>query len=190
MSGVVKSQVRRDARWRSDVVYTPDWVVDDMLTHFAPSGRVLDPCSGDGAFLDKIPGADWCEITKGRDFFQWAEPVDWVIGNPPYSITREWFKHSYQIADNVCYLLPVRNVFSAYGFLREVDAYGGIVAVRVYGTGNRLGFPMGNAIGAVHLQRDYRADTQFTFYDERARFHRTDFLSVPTPSTQEPHDHR
>lgn len=153
-----------------DVVYTPDWVAADMLEHFRPTGVVLDPCRGLGAFHDLLPGGSpWCEITDGRDFFKWSEPVDWVVSNPPYSLTRPWFKHSYTIADNLLYLIPLRNLFSGYGFVREVYEYGGIAGIRLYGTGGRLGFPMGNAVGAVHVARNYDGPTDFSFFDALAR---------------------
>ena len=146
-----------------DVVYTPDWVVVDMLAHFQPSGVVLDPCRGMGAFHKRLPdGSPWCEITEGVDFFEWTDHVDWVIGNPPYSISRAWMRHSFTVADNLLYLLPVRHMYSAYGLLREVAEFGGICAIRLYGTGTRVGFPMGNAVGAVHIQRDYDGPTYWT----------------------------
>jgi len=148
-----------------DVVYTPAWCAEDMVRHFKPEGRVLEPCKGGGVFMDFLPDdADWCEIAEGRDFFDWKEPVDWVISNPPYSITRPWFKHSYTIADNLVYLVPLRNIFSGYGFLREIADFGGIVELRTYGTGSKLNFPMGNAIGAFHIQRGYKGATQFSDY--------------------------
>lgn len=143
----------------SDVVYTPDWIVQDMLDHFRPTGTILDPCRGHGAFYKALPDPEWCEITEGRDFFDWASHVDWIIGNPPYSISRAWLRHSYTLADNILYLLPVRNVFSGYGTIREVRDFGGIPEIRLYGTGGRCGFPMGNAIGAVHFQRGYTGPT-------------------------------
>lgn len=153
---------------QGDVVYTPEWCARDMVEHFRPSGRVLDPCRGLGAFTDHLPDAEWCEIIDGRDFFAWSEPVDWVISNPPYSLTRPWFKHSYRIARHLCYLVPLRNVFSGYGFVREIHAFGGIREIRVYGTGGRLGFPMGNAVGAMHIERGYGGPTSFSFYDDLA----------------------
>lgn len=144
-----------------DIVLTPAWVAADMVTHFRPDGLVLDPCKGPGVFLDYLPAdTDWCEITAGRDFFQWTKRVDWVVGNPPYSLTREWFRHSYTIAENLLYLIPLRNLFSGYGFLREIHGFGGIAAIRLYGTGGSLGFPMGNAVGAVHVQRGYRDEVR------------------------------
>lgn len=53
-----------------DVVYTPDWCARDIVQHFKPEGRVLEPSKGGGAFLQYLPGAEWCEITEGRD--QWG----------------------------------------------------------------------------------------------------------------------
>lgn len=146
----------------TDVVYTPPWVARDMVEHFKPVGRILDPCRGRGVFTDLLPDADWCEITDGRDFFDWTTPVDWVIGNPPYSLTRRWFRHSYTIADNLVYLVPLRNIVSGYGFIKEIQQFGGIREIRVYGTGGRLGFPMGNAVGALHIARDFNGPTTWS----------------------------
>jgi hypothetical protein len=148
---------------RGDIVYTPEWVARDMVGHFKPSGRVLEPARGAGAFTDLMPGCDWCEIAEGRDFFAWTEPVDWCVSNPPYSLTRKWFRHSYSIATDLLYLVPLRNVFSGFGFVREIHDFGGIVELRHYGTGCALGFPMGNAIGAFHVRRGYRGDQRTSF---------------------------
>lgn len=112
-----------DAATTSDVVYTPDWAARHMVEHFRPAGSVLEPCKGAGVFMPYLPGAEWCEIAEGRDFFDWHTPVDWIIGNPPYSLTRKWFRHSYGLADNIVYLVPLRNVFGAYGFLEEIREY-------------------------------------------------------------------
>ncbi len=152
---------------QGDVVYTPDWCAKDMIDHFSPTGVVLDPCRGLGAFHNLLPAdSPWCEITEGSDFFDWSEPVDWVIGNPPYSLTRKWFAHSYTIAEHLVYLIPLRNFFSGYGFVRDLHEWGGIREIRCYGTGGRLGFPMGNAVGAIHAQRGHRESTVFSFYDD------------------------
>lgn len=156
---------------RGDVVCTPEWVALDMCDYFAPSDRILDPCRGGGVFETALyatyfmGSVETCELTEGRDFFDWTERVDWVIGNPPYSLTRKWFRHSMTIADNLLYLVPLRNVFSGYGFLREIHEFGGIAAIRCYGTGGRLGFPMGNAVGAMHVVRNYTGGTRISHYD-------------------------
>lgn len=152
---------------RGDRVYTPDWCAKDMVEHFGPVGSVLDPCRGAGAFHDLLdPGAPWCEADEGVDFFKFTDRVDWVIGNPPYSLTRKWFRHSYTIADHLLYLVPLRNIFSGYGFVKEIHEFGGIAEIRTYGTGGRLGFPMGNAVGAMHVVRGWTETTRFSFYDD------------------------
>lgn len=62
---------------KGDRVYTPSWCAADMVDHFKPSGRVLEPCRGDGAIYDRLPsGALWCEIDEGKDFFQWTDSID------------------------------------------------------------------------------------------------------------------
>ena len=153
----------------SDVVYTPDWCAQDMLDWFKPCGKVLDPCKGAGAFFDKMPdGAEWCEIREGRDFFEWREPMNWIVSNPPYSNFRVFLNHSFTVADNIVYLVPVKNVFSAYGMLKEVKEYGGIAGIRLYGGGARVGFPMGNAIGAVHFKRGHSGPCEMTHYTPNA----------------------
>lgn len=146
-----------------DVVYTPGWVVDDMIAHFNPTGTVLDPCRGKGAFHDRLPeGSPWCEITDGRDFFDWHEPVDWIIGNPPFSKSSAWFRHSFDLAEHVLYVLPLRHMFSAYGRLTDLLEWGGVQEIRLYGGGARIGFPMGNVVGAVHMTRGYAGPTSWT----------------------------
>ena len=153
---------------RGDRVYTPDWCAADMVAHFAPTGRKLEPFKGTGVFLRYMPDAAWCEIDENRNFFDWHDPVDWIMSNPPYSLTRSCFRHAATLAENIVFLVPLRNVFSGYGFVREILDYGGIREVRLYGTGGRLGFPMGNAVGAVHMERGYRGQTAWTDHAKEA----------------------
>ncbi|AMX93660.1 MULTISPECIES: hypothetical protein [Mesorhizobium] len=155
---------------RGDIVYTPAWCVSDMVRFFSPAGKILDPCRGQGAFTDFIPSAQWCEIDDGRDFFDFRDHVDWIIGNPPYSKTRQFMKHAFSISDNVVFLVPARNIVSGYGTVRECRNYGlSTKNIRWYGTGSKLGFPMGNAIAAFHWQRgDNSGQITETFYSEAA----------------------
>jgi hypothetical protein len=152
---------------RGDIVYTPNWCAEDMVRFFNPTGSILEPCKGNGAFLKHLPtNAFWCEISEGRDFFEWQQPVDWIITNPPYSKTRPFMKHAFKVARNVVYLIPARNLFSGYGTVREATSYGGMKNLRWYGTGASLGFPMGNAIAAVHWEKGYVGPTHQTFYED------------------------
>lgn len=148
----------------NDEIYTPDWCSIDMIEHFKPSGKILDPCSGGGAFSNKL-NCDYCEINEGKDFFDWKEPVDWIISNPPFSKIRKFLLHSFEIADNIVYLVPVWKIFLAYGVVKDTVKYGNIKEIRWYGTGSKLQFPMGNAIGAVYWQRKYTGPLYQTFCD-------------------------
>ena len=148
----------------NDIVYTPEWVVDDMLDHFNITGSILDPCKGGGAFSNKITDCLWCEIEEGRDFFDWTKPVDWVISNPPYSLIRRFTLHAFTVSDNVVFLIPIWKAFNAIGLMKATEEYGGISHIRTYGGGGKLGFGMGNAIGAVYWQKEHRQGCTFSFY--------------------------
>lgn len=148
----------------ADQVYTPEWVAKDMIEWFKPSGKILEPCKGFGAILKQLPNsAEWCEITEGKDFYDWNTPVDWIISNPPYSKFREWMNHSYSIADNIVYLCPLNKFFNAYGQVKICREYGWVKHIRIYGTGTKLNFPMGNTIGAMHFARNYFGATEWSF---------------------------
>ena len=90
-------------------------------------------------FSRHVPECLWCEIREGRDFFDWKQPVDWIIGNPPYSILNAWLEHSFALAANVVYLLPIAKVFGSRKRLLMVKRYGGIVEVYAPWTGRVCG---------------------------------------------------
>ena len=158
LPGLEAESVRAD-----DIILTPDDVARDVVNYFRPTGRVLDPCKGDGAFLKHMPGAEWCEIREGADFYNWRERVDWIVSNPPYSIFSDFLRHSFTVADNIVYLIPVNKVFNSDRMMREVWAWGGIPKVYVIGGGGALGFPIGFCIGAVHFQRGYTGGIEVRF---------------------------
>ena len=142
----------------ADVVYTPRHIAKQIVDYFAPNGICLDPCRGDGAFFDCMPiGSEWCELTQAHDFFDWVKPVDWIISNPPYSIYRKWLEHSFSIASNIVYLIPITKAFASYGLIQKTVAYGGIKSMLIFGSGRKVcpGFDYGYAVAAVHYQRGY-----------------------------------
>jgi len=149
----------------SDVVYTPLWAARDIVEWFKPSGAILEPSKGGGAFMQYLPPeTEWCEIQEGRDFYSWSKRVDWIIGNPPYSGIPTWLRHSFKLADNIAYLIPLRSVFLGPQLIRDIYAWGGIKHMRHYGGGNKLGFPFGNAIGALHFQRGWSGPMDVSHY--------------------------
>ncbi len=151
-----------------DVVYTPDWVARDMVEFFKPSGRILEPCKGDGVFMKYLPAStEWCEIQEGRDFFKFNERVDWVFGNPPYgNMLTEWMEHSYKLAHNIVYLLPSNTQWNSLRRIKRAAKYGGIVHTRMYGNGTLFGKDFGFPVGAVYFQRDYHGPMYTTIYGE------------------------
>jgi hypothetical protein len=160
-----ESEIYRD----DDVVLTPEDVARDVVRRFSPSGKMMDPCRGTGAFWKQMPGAEWCEATEGRDFFQWTEPVDWIVSNPPYSIFAEFLRHSMKIAKDIVYLIPVNKAFNSDRMMREIWSWGGIPLVYVIGGGSSLGFPIGFSIGAVHFSRGYRGGMHVEFRQDEGK---------------------
>ncbi|MFW9602948.1 MAG: hypothetical protein ACMV1B_11615 [Prevotella sp.] len=148
----------------NDEIYTPDWCVKDMVNHFNPTGTILEPCKGLGAFTDVLPNADWCEIRLGKNFYDYKNRVDWIITNPPYSDIRKFVLHSMKLADNIVFLIPVWKAFNAYGLQLASREYGNIKEIRWYGTGGKLGFPMGNGIGAVYWKKGHTGDIKVSYY--------------------------
>lgn len=158
LPGFETESVRAD-----DVVLTPRDVAADVVQHFAPTGSILDPCRGDGAFSDAMPGCDWCEVRDGRDFFQFTKAVDWIVSNPPYSIFSDFLRHSFTVSENIVYLIPVNKVFNSDRMMREIWTWGGVPEIYVIGGGGSLGFPIGFCIGAVHFKRGFKGDCKTTF---------------------------
>ena len=148
-----------------DVVYTPLPLAEDMVRFFAPAGICLDPCAGNDVFFNLLPdGSDWCEISRGRDFYAWTKKADWIISNPPYSHLLAWIRYSFTIANDIVYLIPTHRLFASGGFLDEVFEWGGIVHIRRYGTGGQWGFPFNHALSAVHYRKSYQGDTSWSRY--------------------------
>ena len=51
----------------NDVVMTREPTAKWIIDYFQPTGVVLEPCRGTGAFYNQFPGEkDWCEISEGK----------------------------------------------------------------------------------------------------------------------------
>ena len=151
-----------------DIVYTPDDVASDIVDHFKPSGKCLDPCRGDGAFYKYLPlDSLWCEAKEGRDFFDFDEPVDWIVSNPPYSIFAKWLRHSFKISHNIVYLIPIIRCFVSTAIIGDIKTFGGIKEIFVFKESCFTDWSINFAIGAVHFQRNYTGGIAVTFrYNE------------------------
>jgi hypothetical protein len=116
------------AKTPKDIVYTHTEVARDIISYLKPAGYLLDPCKGDGSFYDNFPNGTnkaYCEIAEGKDFYNWIENVDWVIGNPPYSIFHEFLTHAFEISENVCFLVPTNKVFQSWKTMSMINRWGG-----------------------------------------------------------------
>jgi hypothetical protein len=157
-----------------DVAMTPPEVAESVVKHFKPSGRILDPCRGDGAFWRHMPGAEWCEIREGRDFLEWNEPVDWIVSNPPFSVLMGFLMHSFKVADNVVYTIPAAKIWHSIPYLELIRDFGGIREILILGRGRAIGLPLGFAIAAIHFKRGYKGETRIVYPPNQALDGRTE----------------
>ena len=150
---------------QNDVVFTPLKIAKMIISEMNPMGFVLDPCRGGGAFYNQLPDPKgWCEIAEGRNFYDWEGNVEWIISNPPYSDWDRWMDHSFKVAENVAYILPVGKVFNSYGRVVKIKNYGGIVRI-IFIQARACGFPFGFPVGIFHFKRGYDGDTKIEYID-------------------------
>ena len=146
---------------KNDKVYTPSNIAKMIINTFPLNGKVLDAFKGKGAFYNQYPDnveKDWCEIDDGKDFFEYNEKVDWIITNPPYSILDEVLEHSFKIADNIVYLVPISKIFTSLKRIRSILNFGNIREIHII-SASRCGFPFGFPACAIWFQRDYKGQT-------------------------------
>jgi len=107
----MRSQPNRDYVSNDDI-QTPLALARRLVAHFQPTGKILEPCRGHGNFLKALrehqrssqltasrlkltaTSVQWAEVKRGRDFFDWDQPVDWIITNPPWSQIRDFLCHA------------------------------------------------------------------------------------------------
>lgn len=151
---------------KNDIVFTPEPLAERIVSLLDLSGKVLEPCKGEGAFLKYLPrGTDWCEIVDGRNFYDYNKKVDWIVTNPPYSDFNRFLEHSFALADNVVLLVPVAKMFKSMGTLKQILAYGNIVWCYLL-PASQAGFPFGFPCGVYYIKRGYKGKTDFRLLEE------------------------
>lgn len=138
---------------------TPPALARAIVDYFKPRGTCLDPARGKGAFYNAMhlhteaPG--WCEVTKGRDFFDSAKHYDWIITNPPWSKLRGFLVHAMMTADNVVFLATMVH-FVTRARMRDMRGCGFGMRTALLLDQPPLPWPSsGFQLVAMHLERDY-----------------------------------
>lgn len=147
----------------NDLVMTPEYVAEALINYFKPAGKILEPCKGTGNFLKFLPkGTLWCEITEGKDFFDFDEKVDWIITNPPWSQIRMFLLHSMELADNICMLFTLNHLFTK-ARIKAINENGfGIKEIIMLDTPKE--FPhSGFQLGMICLERKYRGPVYYRY---------------------------
>ena len=148
----------------SDVHFTNSILAKNIIDHFSPSGKCLEPFKGEGSFYKHLPsGSDWCEITEGRDFFEYKEQVNWIITNPPFSIMTKVFEHYFILSNNCIFLVPISKYWSSASRLAASKKYGGLKEIYHTGTGRKIGFDIGFPFAALHFVKDYKGPITETY---------------------------
>ena len=140
-----------------DLVMTPEYLAVEIINHFAPTGVILDPSRGTGAFYDNFPGDNnvWCELGEGKDFLTYTDKVDWIITNPPWSKIQQFLLHGMEISDNIVYLTTI-NHYTTKRRIREMRQHNfAIKEIYCVPTPKNPWPQLGFQLAAVHTQRGY-----------------------------------
>lgn len=155
----MRSQPNRDYK-SEDRVMTPQWMADMIVDELDPSGVILEPCAGTGAFLRALKGRGrvrWCEIEKGRDFLSYNKPVDWIITNPPWSRFLDFLTHSLTLAQDIAFLVTVNHWWTKRRVREVVNSgfgYYRLILVSWPKEFRATGFQL----GVLHLKRGHSGD--------------------------------
>lgn len=150
-----------------DMVMTPEGLAKVIITHFNPSGIILDPSRGNGAFYDNYPTStkDWCELGEGKDFFDYEQKVDWIITNPPWSKMQRFLEHGMKISENIVYLTTF-NHYTTKKRIRDMRENNfGIVEIFCVPTPHKPWPQLGFQLAAVHTQRNYEGKILMSYSD-------------------------
>lgn len=144
-----------------DDIQTPLALARAIVVHFNPIGKILEPCCGSGNFLAVLAGADWCEITRGRDFLTVEGHWDWIITNPPYSKYRAFLNKSMDVADNIVFLQFINAIFYKARIRDMLASNFSIKEILLLDT--PVEFPQtGFQLGCVYFKKGHTGDTRLS----------------------------
>lgn len=67
--------------------------------------------------------------------------------------------HSFEIADNIVYLVPLNKIVSSLGRVKKIKEFGGVPYIYIIGA-SRCGFPFGFPCCAIYVKRGYTGETK------------------------------
>lgn len=157
---IMRYQPNRDYVSNDDV-QTPLELAEQLVKHFKPSGRILEPCRGDGNIYRFLEHAEWCEIKEGRDFLHWDKKVDWILTNPPWSEIRPFMAQAMKVADNIVFLLTINHIWTKARVRDILNSGFGIKEIALVDMPKS--FPQsGFQLGAVYIARGWAGDIKLS----------------------------
>ena len=110
MSNILQKQATkiRSREEPKDIFFTPIPIAKlaiDMIGTI--EGKWLDPFKGTGNYYNQFPteNKDWCELTDGKDFFDYNENVDIICSNPPFSKFKLVLEHCVKLNPKIISLI-------------------------------------------------------------------------------------
>jgi hypothetical protein len=145
-----------------DRVMTPDDLALRVVRRFKSQiqGKVLEPCSGEGAFVRALRQEGFeviaLELDRGQDFFDFHERVDWIVTNPPWSgkRLRAFALHAYEVAHDIVFLCPTGKFGAFKAAIREMSEAGFEKVEEIFlAKDPPRPWPQGGfLVGAIHLK--------------------------------------
>jgi hypothetical protein len=115
LSNTQQANLVRNKSERKDCYWTPKSLVKIHLEMVIPHTReddlILEPCKGKGAYYDYFQLAfpssrhEWCEITEGKDFFDYIGSPDVIVTNPPFSLLKQFIERMIMLNPRVISIL-------------------------------------------------------------------------------------
>jgi len=154
-----------------DIVMTPEYLAIDIINHFNPKGVILDPCRGKGAFYNNYNTneKDWCELSEGKDFFDYNQKVDWIITNPPWSKMQKFLEHGMKIAKNIVYLTTINHYTTKRRIRDMISARFSLKEIYCVLTPKKDFPQLGFQLGAIYTQKDWSGDIKFSLSEALAK---------------------
>lgn len=156
----------------NDCINTDDDLALAVVRHFQPTGSILEPCSGGGAFLrafdtynaensanGEVPltRIESFEIKEGKDFLALPDSDPrrwrWLITNPPWSLLVAFLNKATPRVDNIV-VLDKMNAFGFKARIRFLKERGW--CIREYALFDQPPPPwpsMGLQLAAIHLSK-------------------------------------